>query len=464
VVILSKNRVTATAIANSKIEVIRNLSYESVGTIGAVLPQAVGILAPIETETLNNTVYTIDTKIEYVVDEADGSGSADTCDLDYKKVEVKVSWDQNHSEEVVMTTEVAPDNLVQEANACAAQPGGVLKVTIFDTAGAIVSSPTIKIYDETGNTLYGITTPVNGSHTFALAAGTYRVEVEKNNYVPTRTYSTAEVAIPDNPDPSVLNGYATAISLPIDQVASLTVEGISPTGEDYFADSFADALHIADSNHIQVVDGELKLAGPNYFNEGEAASVIIAPDDIVSWDQLRFDSDIPIGTKALFQLEYYDGANWILIPDFDLTGNSSGFVVSPINLAGLNKDVYPQLRIKAHLTTTDASVTPAVADWELSWVTGSGVPIGEASFWLRGTKTIGKDALGNPVYKYSQKNNLDAAGRWQANDISGDAYIFSTEASSSLALIATNPSPQPINALPGTETAVKIFCKRKMHY
>jgi len=42
------------------------------------------------------------------------------------------------------------------------------------------------------------------------------------------------------------------------------------------------------------------------------------------------------------------------------------------------------------------------------------VPIGEASFWLRGTKTIGKDALGNPVYKYSQKNNLDAAGRWQA--------------------------------------------------
>jgi len=63
----------------------------------------------------------------------------------------------------------------------------------------------------------------------------------------------------------VLNGYATAISLPIDQVASLTVEGISPTGEDYFADSFADALYIADSNHIQVVDGELKLDWTKLF-------------------------------------------------------------------------------------------------------------------------------------------------------------------------------------------------------
>jgi len=49
---LSKNKVTATAIANGEIETIRNLSYDAIGTVGAVLPQAAGALDAVSQKIL----------------------------------------------------------------------------------------------------------------------------------------------------------------------------------------------------------------------------------------------------------------------------------------------------------------------------------------------------------------------------------------------------------------------------
>lgn len=459
VITLSKNRVTATAIANSRVETIRNLSYSSLGTVGAVLPEAAGSLEPVETEILNNTVYTITTKVEYAVDEADGTGAADTCDLDYKKADIKVEWGGTHPGSVSISTDVAPENLVQEVDACTSQPGGVLKVTVFDGAGAAVPSPTIKVYDEAGSTLYGSSMPAGGSHAFALAVGTYRVEVSKNSYISARTYSSAEVAVPDSPNPTVLQGYVTSVSLLIDQAASLAVDSISPTGEDYFADPFDDATHISNLDHAQVAAGSLTLAGPVYPANGAAISETIVPADIVAWDELFFDDTVPLGTGATFQLQYYDGAAWVLIPDTDLAGNSAGFASSPVDLEGLDKDTYYQLRIKANLTSSDPNLTPSANAWELSWTTGTGVPVGNAVFQMRGSKTVGEDDEGNPVFKYDEENTLDGTGHLDINNIDGDAYDFSVSTSSSLALISTDPSPQPVSAAPGATTAVKLFLR-----
>jgi len=459
VIILSKNRITATAIANSKIEIIRNLPYKLLGTTGAVLPAAAGNLDPVTTETLNNTVYTITTKVEYAVDETDGAGAADTCDLDYKKADIAVAWGGTYPGSVDISTEVAPDNLAQEIDSCASQPGGVLKVTVFDAAGVAVPSPTIKVYDETGNTLYGSSIPASGSHAFALAAGTYRAEVSKSSYASARTYSSTEVAVPNSPDPAVLQGYVTPVSLSIDQAAALSVDSVSPTGQDNFADPFADGTHISGINGAQVSDGELTLAGPAYPETGNAISEAIAPADIVAWDELTFNDAIPAGTEITYQLLYYDGTNWVLIPDADLAGNGAGFADSPVNLAGVNKNIYPQLKIKANLTTSDPNSTPVVFDWGVAWTTSTGVAVGDAVFHMRGNKTIGEDADGNPVYKYDQDNRLNGAGHLDISDIDGDSYTFSVGATSSLALIATDPSPQPVSVAPGSATAVKLFLR-----
>jgi hypothetical protein len=122
VIALSRNKIAAASIANEEIEKIRNLSYSSVGIIDGVLPTAVGILSSTSTIALNNVDYLIERKIEYISDEADGTGGADSCDLDYKRVEIKISWSGRFSGNVKMVTDISPQTKDEELASCQAQP------------------------------------------------------------------------------------------------------------------------------------------------------------------------------------------------------------------------------------------------------------------------------------------------------------------------------------------------------
>ncbi|MFA6376726.1 MAG: prepilin-type N-terminal cleavage/methylation domain-containing protein, partial [Candidatus Paceibacterota bacterium] len=103
VVGLSKNKITATAIASAQIEKIRNLSYESVGVKDAVLPLALGTLDRNSTATVGSVAYNVLTDVWFSADPADGVGSADSCDLDYKKARVVVSWGGAFAGSVVLS-------------------------------------------------------------------------------------------------------------------------------------------------------------------------------------------------------------------------------------------------------------------------------------------------------------------------------------------------------------------------
>src|SRR3989338_10968400 len=63
-----QNRTVALGIARKKIELIKNLPYDSVGTVGGI-PS--GTILQSETETLNSVLYTIHTNIKYVDDNFD---------------------------------------------------------------------------------------------------------------------------------------------------------------------------------------------------------------------------------------------------------------------------------------------------------------------------------------------------------------------------------------------------------
>ena len=121
-ILLSKYKIAATSIANEDIEKIRNLVYPSVGIVDGVLPTAVGILSSTSTVNLNNVDFFIERKIEYISDEADGTGGADTCDLDYKRVEIRVSWPGRFSGEIKMVTDISPQSKDEELASCQAQP------------------------------------------------------------------------------------------------------------------------------------------------------------------------------------------------------------------------------------------------------------------------------------------------------------------------------------------------------
>ena len=122
VIALSKNKIAASSIANEEIEKIRNLVYSSIGIIDGVLPTAVGNLSSTSTVSLNNIAYFIERKIEYISDEADGTGGVDSCDLDYKRVEIIVSWQGRFSGNVKMVTDISPQTKDEELASCQAQP------------------------------------------------------------------------------------------------------------------------------------------------------------------------------------------------------------------------------------------------------------------------------------------------------------------------------------------------------
>ena len=139
-----------------------------VGIVGGTLPVPDGIFETSTVVNRNGIDFQVDRTIEYLADEADGVGGADTCDLDYKKVEVTVSWDERFSGEVVLTTDIVPKNTAEEINSCAAQPGGILSVTVFDAFGLWIGegAPRIEVFDAGTGSSVAVYQPEDGKHDF----------------------------------------------------------------------------------------------------------------------------------------------------------------------------------------------------------------------------------------------------------------------------------------------------------
>jgi len=105
----NKARTGALALAQERIEYLRSLQYDAVGTIGG---DPSGSLATSESIVLNNIDYTRQTYIVYIDDPKDGSGGADSNGIrdDYKRIKVTVSWlgPKNREREAFIITDIAP--------------------------------------------------------------------------------------------------------------------------------------------------------------------------------------------------------------------------------------------------------------------------------------------------------------------------------------------------------------------
>jgi hypothetical protein len=217
VIAQSKARLSAVSLATQEIELIRALDYLSVGVKNG-FPE--GNLEPLKIKSLNNIDFTIKTRVDYVADPADGLiPPDDECPNDYKKAQVLVSWQGILSGKVTLTTNISPQNLAQECTTT----GGILKITVFDSKGILVSSPLIEIKDPETDLVLKTAVPDNGQHFFVLEEGSYKIVVSKTGYSSERTYSLKEIAIPEKPNPVILEGQLTELSFSIDKLASFSV-------------------------------------------------------------------------------------------------------------------------------------------------------------------------------------------------------------------------------------------------
>lgn len=454
---LSSYKISAISIGNAQIERIRNLPYEEIGTKSALLPLAAGSLDRTFSQTINGAEFNILTEVVFFADSADGIGGEDSCNLDYKKADVTVSWSGTAPGQVFFSTKISPASKVQELQSCQNQPGGVLTVNVFDDGGNPVPSPDIKIYDLVAGGQIAFAVPADGRYSFPLAPATYRVEVSKIGYSFARTYGTDEVAVPDSLNPTVLKDNQVSISLSIDRSTTIFVDAIASVGQDDFSDSFDDQLLVAETQNVDVGAGKIKLT--ETYSSGFVVSVPIESNDLAAWNELRFADIRPLGTEIVYHVLYYNGVEWSLIPDSELGGNAAGLGISPVSLAGVDKGTYPRIKIKAMLSTLDTEVSPEILNWQVFWDTSQGVPIAGAKIHMRGSKTIGKNEVGEEVYKYAQDHILDGNGHIDIAGIDGDGYYFSSDPASGLILIGSDPPIQPIGAPSGGNVDVSLFLR-----
>lgn len=434
----SQNKITALSVANKEIEEIRNLPYSEVGVEGS-FPD--GVIPAEKTYEINGREYNIKTRIDYVVDSADGvSEPDDECPNDYKKIEVEVSWEGLFEGSASLVTDIAPDNMAQEC----AEAGGILFVSVFDAFAEMVPSPLIEIKDpETGQVLK---TASESEHYFSLPPGNYRVVASKSGYSGSRSYGIDEIAIPEKPDPSVAEGGLSEISFAIDELSSMTIETLSAWGIDYFTDSFSDQSEVSESSNVVFSGGEVSLEEGS--TSGYLISVPIFPADLLNWEKFSWDDLVTEQCEINYQVLYYDGENWILIPDSDLPGNSEGFI-SSVDLSALDVSLYPQLKIKGNLSTSESSISPLLYNWEVSWRNSEATVVSDVPFYFRGDKEIGKDSEENPVYKFEESTTSGGSGSVTYDSLEWDLYSFSVEGGWDLQ--NTEPA-QPVSLSPaGTE-------------
>ena len=449
VVAQSKAKSSAIALANNRIEEIRNLPYKDVGTIGGI---PAGTIPQTETQTLNNIKFTIKTTIVYVDDPFDGVAPNDPVPADYKRAKVAISWPSMVGGEVSLITDVAPKGIETT------QGGGTLSIIVLDAQGnplpqAKVNvsndkvSPSINadyLSDDNGNVLLaGAPTSTEG----------YKIVVTKDGYSEDRTYSRDEVANPNKPYASVYEGDLTEISFSIDKVSTFQVE---TRAQESFDDDFNNSSGISKQDNIVVDNGAVRLAttSAGYVSSGYLISKEIAPIDLYNWDSLAWDANADQGTTITCQLYYATGTSWELIPDSDLPGNSAGFDKSPVDLSGLSVSKYSKIKIKGNLSTSDASVTPYLNDWHLYYNTPL---IPNTAFHLQGEKIIGTDSNGAPVYKYSKDFVTDSSGKLIIDNLEWDSYNFSAT-SSNVDLVRVNPA-NPVNLMPDTTQSVGLYFK-----
>jgi len=462
----SKARISATALANQKLELARNLPYNEVGTVGGI---PAGSIVESEIIVRNNIAYTVKTTVVYVDDPFDNTFPDDPLAWDYKTIRVKVSWSEFLGGEIFFQTDIAPKGVETTSG------GGIISILVFDANGQLVPRADIQIENQE------VIPPISANYEtddqgrlFVPGAPAcndcYKITATKNGYNSERTYAIGEeirgqtMAEPNKPFLSIIEGQLSEISFSIDQLASKIVQTVRYVEEKNWSDSFDNETKISEKSQV-IVDSslsEVRLEEQEgqYQSSGYVVSITITPSSLVEWGRLNWNDETPISTDIRYQVLYYNGTDWVLIPDDDLTVNgvmnSEGFPDSPVDLSQLDDFKYKSVRLKANFSTADPGQTSRLFDWQITWFSSdTSIPIPNLVFSMQGAKVLGLDSDGQPIYKYQQTLSADANGQLTIPNLEWDSYRISVSPSTGYDIANSFP-PQPINLNPGANQTTTI--------
>lgn len=414
----AKAKTGAVSLATERLEYIRSLAYDDIGTVAGI---PAGPIPQNATATLNGITYVERVLIQFIDAPEDGEGGADGNGIlaDYKRIKVEYSWlGHNGTTSIALLSDVAPPGIETTAG------GGTLRVNVFDAGIGPVQGAGVRVRNTTTTSTIDTTqyTNAQGIALFAgaPAAADYQITVTKNNYSTDGTYAASST----NPDPvtppvAVVEGAVSTMNFQIDQLSTLTVRTVEPATTGNFIDSFDDASLIDVANNITLVSGDAVLVGgPGaYVSAGTVFSTSTTPTGIDRWDVATWDAVVPGSGTVLVRVYAVSGGSYTLVPDTDLPGNAAGFTGGSAILTGIDVGTYPTLALGAAFTTTNATETPQLHSWSFAYTTDE-PPIGAVPFILESTKIIGN----TPVYKYSETHQTDGSGAVTIGDLEWDSY------------------------------------------
>ncbi len=221
----NRARIDATALANQRLEMVRNLRYDDVGTVSGI-PS--GTIPQMETISINRINYSVETSIIYIDDPFDGLAGGTPEDLfnaDYKRIRVEVSWPRMLNDNpVIMITDVSPKGIETDIT------GGTLSLIVFDAEGDPVPMADVHIENTDIDPVVNINTQTTANGKLILpgmppAVESYDIVVTKAGYSADQTYEVDPVNNPNpNPPPiTIFDGVVTETSFSIDLLGSLTI-------------------------------------------------------------------------------------------------------------------------------------------------------------------------------------------------------------------------------------------------
>jgi len=163
------------------------------------------------------------------------------------------------------------------------------------------------------------------------------------------------------------------------------VSSVAPTAEDSWEQRAIDLSAYDGSSSIFVAfrhnerDGtdwwvdDVRITGDTKGDSGVAESTPIAYIDFPDrdgWDKVKWTQST-VSDSIRVQLEYLSGGFWVLIPDGDLTNNSTGFFTKTqtgeVDISGLDTTTYDTLKLVStfYKKATKASSDPSLLDWEV---------------------------------------------------------------------------------------------------
>jgi len=403
---IAKARSIATTIGGSQMEMVRSISYNSVGTIAGI---PAGTIPQNTVYFQNGTSFLVRTYIQYYDDGADGFGALDSNGIttDYKIIKITVTYTAGGSERSLdFHSKYAPPGLETTSG------GGTLKFEIVNAAGLPVPGASVRIVNASSTPTIDVTTFSDILGTVflpgAATSSEYQAFISKGGYSSAQTYKRDIVN--QNPTPgyfTVAQDVTTSGTFSIDVLARLLVNTFLPIATSTWSDTFIDSTGVASIVNAEVSLGSVVLAGGSgaYVPSGEVSGVTITPNRLNSWVSASTTQIIPANTTSVFRV--LDGSG-TPVPDADLPGNSLGFTM-PVDLQSLSTTTYPTLALKANLTSGDVTATPELTYWGISYRTGP-TPLPNVDFSLLGAKTIGTTGSGSLLYKTSIGTTTDSGG------------------------------------------------------